>query len=134
MRNKLVGFLVSCLAITAVESSAYAAPEHGQDFVPVHIAQNSVAGYVLASTKVTIGHDGTTIHGRICRSALSAYPISRLAIDWSKMGQSSVPGAKAYVYGMSSWRWLGCGYYTATLSGAISANDRVQIGLAAPSH
>ena len=110
-------------------SAACVSPYGGAPLIPAHTVFIPIAGYVVTAADIVSEKEGAMIHGTICRRDVTSFPISQLMIEHVRPGRSDIAREEAYVYGMWSWRWPACGYYTTQTKWRVSLDDTIRIGM-----
>ncbi len=125
LRMTRIAFLLAGFAPLAF-AMACAGPYGGARLIPAHTLVSPIHGYTLRNPDIIGTEQGVRIHGTICRRNVTTSHIRRLTVEWVKTGGGAI-STTAPVYGMSSWRRPGCGYYSANTNWNVTANDTIRV-------
>ncbi len=121
--------IVAALVLGALAVSTGCAPYGGAPLIAAHSDRKPIPGYRIANLDIVGKEKGALIHGRICRTNVTAYPISRLSVEHLGPDGRIIERAEAYLYGMSSWRKPACGYFSAETNWKVDRSDTIGVGL-----
>ena len=100
----------------------------GAPLILAHLDRPRIPGYRVESVDIVSKKEGALIHGRICRGAPGTYPINRLSVEHLDPDDRVIAAAEAYIYGMTSWRWPACAYYSVQTGWVVDQADTIRVG------
>ncbi len=118
----------SAIALGAMLIVSGCVPYGGAPVIAAHSERVPIRGYSVASLDIISRERGVMIHGRICRTDATAYPIRQLSVEHLNPNGELMERTEAHLYGMSSWRKPACGYYSAEPTWQVTAEYTVRVG------